>query len=80
MLDISNYKREISTYGGSELKMNFYIDGFKYMVKFPDPKLDKNKNIFYFNNHFSEYIGSKIFSMLGIETQEVELVTCTFNN
>lgn len=80
MLDISNYEREISTYGGSELKMNFYIDGFKYMVKFPDPIREKNKNISYVNNHFSEYIGSKIFKMLGINTQEVELVTCTLND
>lgn len=79
MLDISNYKREISTYGGSELKMNFYIDGFKYMVKFPDPIREKGKNISYVNNHFSEYIGSMIFKLLGINTQEVELVTCTLN-
>lgn len=80
MLDITNYKKEISTYGGSEMKMTYYIDNKKYMVKFPDPIREKNKNISYINNQYSEYIGSKVFKLFNIDTQEVELVTCQVND
>ena len=37
MLDITNYVSSLNTYGGSETKRTYYIDGKKYMVKFPDP-------------------------------------------
>lgn len=79
MLDITKYKKEISTYGGSEVKMTYYIGNKKHMVKFPDPIIEKNKDISYINNQYSEYIGSKIFKLFNIETQEVELVTCQIN-
>lgn len=79
MRDISNTIRDISTYGGSEVKMTYYIDNQKYMVKFPDPIRKKSKNISYINNHFSEYLGCQIFKLFCIETQDVELVECTIN-
>lgn len=43
------------------------------MVKFPDPNDEKNKNISYINNAFSEYIGSNIFKMTGFKTQNTIL-------
>ena len=80
MLDITNYNKEISTYGGSELKMTYFINQEKYMVKFPDPIREKNRNISYVNNQYSEYVGCKIFKLLGIDTQDVLLVKCLVNN
>lgn len=79
MLDITNYDKEISTYGGSELKMTYYFNQEKYMVKFPDPIREKKRNISYINNQYSEYVGCKIFKLMGIDTQEVILVKCTIN-
>ena len=43
------------------------------MVKFPDPIMEKNKNISYINNAFSEYIGSNIFKMGEFEAQNTLL-------
>ena len=45
----------------------------KYLVKFPDPIREKNKNISYINNAFSEYVGSNIFKICGFETQNTIL-------
>ena len=47
----------------------------KYLVKFPDPIKEKNKNLSYKNNAFSEYIGSNIFEICGIKTQKTLLGT-----
>lgn len=79
MLDISKYESNISLYGGSEVKKTYYIDGKKYMVKFPDPIRETKNNMSYVNNQYSEYIGCKIFELFGIETQKVELVKCIVN-
>ena len=43
MLDITNLSSELNSYGGTELKSCYYIDGKKYMVKFPFPVIEKNK-------------------------------------
>lgn len=80
MLDITKYENHISLYGGSEVKKTYYIDGKKYMVKFPDPIREIKNNMSYVNNQYSEYIGCKIFETFGIETQKVELVKCTIEN
>lgn len=71
--------KNISTYGGSEVKMTFYINGQKFMVKFPDPIRKKNKNISYINNHFSEHLGCQIFKLFCIETQYTEIVKSCIN-
>ncbi|HIU11247.1 MAG TPA: CtkA family protein, partial [Candidatus Onthocola stercorigallinarum] len=57
MIDITNLKQEINTYGGLELKATYIINGERYMVKMPDPVRRKNLDINYMNNQFSEYIG-----------------------
>lgn len=80
MLDITNYDNYISLYGGSEAKKTYYINGSKYLVKFPDPIRNKKSNVSYVNNQYSEYIGCKIFALFGIDVQEVELVKCNMGN
>lgn len=51
--------------------------GKKYMVKFPDPI--HAKFMPYVNNQYSEYIGCKIFELLKVPVQNVELVKCKVN-
>ena len=72
MIDFTNCKEEINTYKGSEKKKTLIYENKKYLVKFPDPIREKNKEISYINNAYSEYIGSKIFKILGIPCQEVK--------
>ena len=37
MITLTNLRETPNDYGGSELKKAVYIDGIRYMVKFPDP-------------------------------------------
>ena len=60
-------------YNGSEKKKTMILDGKKYLVKFPDSNRSPKLNISYINNVYSEYIGSKIFKLLGINVQKVKL-------
>lgn len=76
MINITNFKNDISMYGGSEVKKTYYINNLKYMVKFPDPIRQKDKKISYINNQYSEYIGCKIFELFNIDVQKVDLVEC----
>lgn len=68
--DFSNYALSNKEYGGSEKKIGIYIDGKEYMLKF------QKKTAFELRyNHISEYLGCKIYSMLGFKAQEVFLGT-----
>ncbi len=60
-------------YNGSEKKKTMILGGKKYLVKFPDSNRSPKLNISYINNVYSEYIGSKVFELLGINTQRVNL-------
>jgi len=71
--DITNALEKFNKYGGSEKKRTLIYGGIKYMVKFPDPIREKNNDLSYMNNTFSEFIGCKIFKSLGFDTQEVTL-------
>lgn len=73
MITLTNIKETPNDYGGSELKKAIYMDGVRYMVKFPDPARKKDAVEKYINNVFSEEVGSKIFAYLGIPTQETFL-------
>lgn len=73
MIDFTKCKEEINQYKGSEKKKTLIYDDKRYLVKFPDPLRQKNKNLSYINNAFSEYIGSKIFEITGLETQKTLL-------
>ena len=80
MIDFTNCIEEINTYKGSEKKKTLIYEGKRYLVKFPDPIREKNKEISYINNAYSEYIGSKIFKILGIPCQEVILGKYNYNH
>lgn len=79
MIDFSNATEEFNNYKGSEKKKTLIYNGKKYLVKFPDPIIEKNKNISYINNAFSEYIGSNIFKMIWFETQNTILGKYNYN-
>lgn len=69
-MDFTNYPLSNRIYSGSERKIGIVIDGINYMLKF-----QKNTAFGKRYNHFSEYIGSHIFSMIGFDTQETYLGT-----
>lgn len=79
MIDFTKAIEELNTYKGSEKKKTLIYDNKKYLVKFPDPVREKNKNISYINNAFSEYIGSNIFKIVGFETQNTVLGIYNYN-
>ncbi len=68
MLDYSAYPDGGRYYSGAEKKRSILINGNAYLVKF-----QKNSREGLRFNHVSEFLGSHIFSMLGIETQETQL-------
>ena len=73
MIDFTNCIEELNNYKGSEKKKTLIYDNKKYLVKFPDPIREKNKNISYINNALSEYIGSNIFKIAGFKVQNTIL-------
>lgn len=70
MLDYSKYPDGNRYYSGAERKKSILISGKPYLVKF-----QKNSREGLRLNHVSEYLGSHIFSLLGMETQETFLGT-----
>lgn len=68
MLDFSNYPDGERFYSGAERKKAILIKENAYIIKF-----QKNTREGLRFNHISEYIGSHIFAMLGIKTQETQL-------
>lgn len=79
MIDFTNAIEELNNYKGSEKKKTLIYNNKKYLVKFPDPIREKNKNISYINNAFSEYVGSNIFKIVGFKTQNTILGNYTYN-
>ena len=79
MIDFTNAVEEFNNYKGSEKKKTLIYNNKKYLVKFPDPIREKNKNISYINNAFSEYIGSHIFEMSNFETQNTLIGIYNYN-
>lgn len=79
MIDFTNAIEEFNKYKGSEKKKTLIYNNKKYLVKFPDPIREKNKNISYINNAFSEYIGSNIFKIVGFKTQNTILGKYKYN-
>lgn len=74
-INFTNCKELICEYGGSEKKKKIEYNNDLYLLKFPDPICEKNLPLSYMNNVFSEYIGCKIFSSMGIPTQKVIIGT-----
>ena len=79
MIDFTNAIEEFNNYKGSEKKKTLIYNNTKYLVKFPDPVREKNKNISYINNTFSEYVGSNILKIVGFETQNTILGRYKYN-
>ena len=79
MINFSDAIEVLNGYKGSEKKKTLIYNNKKYLVKFPDPIREKNKNISYINNAFSEYIGSNIFKIVGFETQNTVLGKYLYN-
>ena len=79
MLDFTNAIEELNNYKGSEKKKTLIYNDKKYLVKFPDPIREKNKNISYINNAFSEYIGSNVFGIAGFKVQNTILGKYFYN-
>ena len=79
MIDFTNAIEEFNNYKGSEKKKTLVYNNKKYLVKFPDPVREKNKNISYINNAFSEYIGSSVFKIVGLKTQNTVLGKYEYN-
>ena len=80
MIDFSSALEVLNSYKGSEKKKTLIYNDKKYLVKFPDPIRQKKNNISYINNSYSEYIGSKIFEMIGFKTQDTILGTYTYHD
>ena len=68
MMDYSKYPDGNRFYSGAERKKSILVSDKPYLIKF-----QKNSRDGLRYNHVSEYLGSHIFSMLGIETQETFL-------
>ena len=79
MIDFTECTEAFNNYKGSEKKKTLVYNNKKYLVKFPDPIREKNKNISYINNAFSEYLGSNIFRLVGLKTQNTILGRYMYN-
>ncbi len=79
MINFTNCIEELNNYKGSEKKKTLIYENKRYLVKFPDPIREKNKNISYINNAFSEYVGSNIFKIVGFNTQNTILGMYVYN-
>ncbi len=67
------------SYGGANgNKISVVIDDSLYMLKLP-AHAPKNKNMSYTNSCISEYLGSHIFNLLGMNAQETILGTFVHN-
>lgn len=73
MVNFTHAIEEFNNYKGSEKKKTLIYNNKKYLVKFPDPIREKNKNISYINNAFSEYVGSNLFKLAGFNVQNTIL-------
>lgn len=78
MIDFTNCPQRVNTYEGADFKRKIIHDGNVYMLKFGQ-KLESNDRkplqASYSSAPVSEYIGSHIYGIIGIETQETMLGT-----
>jgi len=80
MIDLNNNSIEIyNQFSGSEPKCTVIYNERIYMLKFPTPVRDKNNDLHYMYNTFSEDISCKIFKTLGFEVQNTFLAKFNFN-
>lgn len=73
LANFNDYAIRKKSYGGANgNKMSIVIDNELYMLKLP-AHANKNMNMSYGNSCVSEYLGSHIFNMLGIDAQDTIL-------
>ena len=70
-MDYSRYKSSGRYYTGAERKKGILIQGEPYIVKY-----EKNSPQGITYSHISEYIGSHLFQMVGLEAQQTFLGIC----
>ncbi|MCQ2771685.1 MAG: HipA domain-containing protein [Bacilli bacterium] len=70
VIDYSSCRLSGIRYGGSERKIGIVNNGVKYMLKIQSRTQFGRRN-----NHISEYIGSHIFELIGIDVHETQLGT-----
>lgn len=70
LIDFTCYLLTDDIFTGSEKKIGVFVEGSRYMLKF-----QKKDQLGLRNNHISEFLGSSIFSMLGVKAQETMLGT-----
>ena len=76
MKDFSVYKLDTDVfYSGAERKNQLIINGERYIMKF-----QKKSEVGLIYNHVSEFLGSHIFGLLGVDVQETELGTYNDEN
>lgn len=75
MMDYTKYPDGGRFYSGAERKKSILVSGNPYLIKF-----QKNSREGLRFNHVSEYLGSHIFSLLGLDTQETFLGTYSGEN
>jgi len=75
MINFNIGTEKLNKFLGSESKITVIYDGEIYMLKFPDPIVNrKSKDVLrYKYNQYSEHIGSSIFKSCGFFTQETAL-------
>lgn len=80
MIDFTKCVKKNKAYAGANgSKISIVYNGEQYMLKFPSTA-NKNKDMSYTNSCFSEYLGSQIFSIIGISIQDTLLGYYTFND
>ena len=79
MIDFTNMPTRKKAYAGANGgKIAIVYEGALYMLKFP-PHPSKNKELSYTNSCVSEYLGSRIFGIVGVPVQETILGTYRVN-
>lgn len=78
LIDFTNFPQLINTYDGADFKRKIVFNGSVYMLKFSQKLEPNDKNPLqasYSSTPVSEYIGSHIYEIAGIEAQETLLGT-----
>ena len=79
LMNFSGLPIRKKSYGGANgNKLSVIIDEQLYMLKLPQ-QATKNKDLSYANSCISEYLGSHIFNILGIDAQETILGVFEYN-
>ena len=79
MINFTNFPIRKKAYGGANgNKLSVVYNDDLYMIKLPMHAI-KNPNLSYTNSCISEYLGCRIFNMLGVKAQETLLGVYEFH-